>query len=174
MAWSGGRTMFAFAAMALVVSGCVDGDAGSFTLDDFPEAERAAVETIEKGSYSGYETPGFTGEVATNQAQWERLWAKHTSNEDPAPAAPSVDFTSKFVAAAFMGRQHSGGHAIDVVDVPFVDGKFHAGYATVRPGQDCMTAQAITYPFDIVAVDRMGVDDVDVVFHNAGKNTRDC
>lgn len=162
------------ATVALAASGCVDGGLADFSLDEFPEAERASFTTIDNGSYSGYETRGFRGEVAVNEAEWRSLWAKHTANQEPPPPAPEVDFASKFVAAVFMGQQHSGGHGIEIVDVPLVDGKFHAGYATMRPGKGCMTSQAVTFPFDIVAVDRMDAETIDVVFHNAGQNVREC
>ncbi len=163
------------ALLFLPIAGCVDGGGlGDLSLDEFAGADRASIETIAKGSYSGHETNGFRGEIATDQVGWESLWAKHTANQEPAPDAPEIDFSSQFVAAAFMGRQRTGGHAIQIVDMPVEDGKFHAGYATVRPGQDCITSQAITYPFHIAAVDRMNESTVDVVFHNAGQNVRDC
>lgn len=160
--------------VALAASGCVDGGLEDFSLDEFAEAERAGFEPIEKGSYSGHETRGFRGEVAVDEAEWRSLWTKHTANQEPPPPAPEVDFSAKFVVAVFMGQQRSGGHAIEVVDVPLADGKFHVGYATVRPGKGCMTSQAITFPFDIVAVDRMDAATIDVVFHNAGQNVREC
>lgn len=153
--------------VAVAMSGCVDGGAGSFTLEDDPEVPFVS---IENGSWSRYKTPGFHGEVATDGDEWRRLWAKHTSQHP----VPEVDFASQFVVAAFMGRQNTGGYAIDVVDMSLAEGTFHAGYVTVRPGPGCGTLQAVTYPFHFVAVDRMNATEIDVVFQDVGQNVREC
>lgn len=172
MTWVGGRWGLAAPLAVLFLAGCADAGLSDVSLDEFVGAPRADFEELAKGSYSEYRTNGFRAEVAENQVEWDALWVKHEGDSRSEP--PAVDFESQFVVALFMGKKMTGGYSIRVVDVPFADGKHHVGYATGRPGKDCMTAQAVTYPFHIVAVARMGADETSVVFHNAGQNDREC
>jgi len=80
------------------------------------------IETLAEGEISGlrYGDPTFAaGEVAlvADDPSYKTLWADHTSNVVPPPAAPAVDFATSFVVAAFQGYRVSNGYTIRVTDV---------------------------------------------------------
>jgi hypothetical protein len=78
-----------------------------------------------------------------------QIWAMaHGKGAPP----PDIDFSKEFVIAVFAGQQPTGGHSIvvaaviDALDTRIVDVKL------VKPGAGCMVTEALTTPYQIVAV----------------------
>lgn len=71
-------------------------------------------ETIAKGEISGYHLndPAFRGvrAVVRTPEAWARCWEANTSNIDPPPPLPPVDFQRSVVLIAVQGLRTSGGN----------------------------------------------------------------
>lgn len=88
----------------------------------------------------------------TSAAEWSRFWSTHSQG-----TAPTVDFSRETVAYVFAGERSNTCWAVrasEAVD----DG---AGFTTLRytlyqPGPNMMCGDAITYPYDIVALEGAG------------------
>lgn len=80
----------------LPLAGCGGGD------DEPRVVEALPFETVLAAAFSGVDA---VRQVAVNDdAAWAALWTAHTSNVDPAPARPAVDFRTRTVAAVFLGQ----------------------------------------------------------------------
>lgn len=107
--------------------------------------------------------------VCRTNSEFQTLWAKHTSLQMPTPPAPEIDFESSMVIGVFLGNCPSSGygvrtHAIDVYESGSSSGDAPEGIPagpaivvsveTEEPQEGVMTAQMITAPFQLLAVDQ--------------------
>ncbi len=85
--------------------------------------------------------------LITSQEGLTKLWKiVNTSVSEP-----KVDFTTHAVIAVFAGEQQTGGFQIRVAKIE--DGSMrNVVVALAKPGPDCMVAQMITTPYQIVTV----------------------
>jgi len=89
----------------------------------------------------------------TSQKELEELWGLVYGTERP--HMPHVDFDHEEVLAVFDGTHSSGGYEISVKEV-IDDGLTRTVYIThTRPGEECVTASAITSPYEIVTLPKM-------------------
>jgi hypothetical protein len=102
-------------------------------------AEGTDAEVEERKNFAAYDEDGLA-----------RLWAM-AYGED-APPVPSIDFASEYVIGVFAGEKATGGHAIRVASVTDENSLRNVGIAIERPAQGCMTTQALTRPFQVIAV----------------------
>lgn len=93
--------------------------------------------------------------VIRDAAEWAQFWNEATSNVQPRPAVPAVDFTTGMLVVATMGTRPSGGYAI-AVERAYEDagGRVHAEVLEVSPGAGCVTTAALTAPVAVVRVPR--------------------
>jgi len=93
-----------------------------------------------------------------SEADFDKLW-KETFNgvymPDPKPA---IDFSKKWVVAAFLGTVNTGGHSIEIKEI-----KQEGTTATVtlkhtKPGAGCMSSMAIEFPFVMATVNQLSSD----------------
>jgi len=83
----------------------------------------------------------------TSSDQLDELWNMLNATSTP----PKIDFSKQAVIAVFAGQQPSTGYAIKVSKV--VDSSARLVSITIaKPGDTCMTGQAFTAPFELVAV----------------------
>lgn len=89
--------------------------------------------------------------AAYTEEDFARLWTL-AYGEEGAPAMPAVDFEQEYVIGVFAGQKPSGGHDITVERVTDGNTLRTVAIRLVRPGAGCLTTQALTSPFEIIAV----------------------
>jgi len=109
-------------------------------------AQTAGPRTIEKGDQSNIEDAKQM--VVRTDAEWARLWQQH-SFDRPKPA---IDFTKETVIAVFMGSRPNAGFSTAVVSATEGGGALVIRYTETQPAKGALTAQVITFPYDIVAI----------------------
>ncbi len=86
-----------------------------------------------------------TNYLITTQSQLAELW---TFLKQP-PPVPTVDFSSKVVAAIFAGELPTTGYSIAVAAVEDA-GKRIVKVDIEKPDQSCVLAQSTTAPYQVV------------------------
>ena len=109
-------------------------------------AQTAGPRTIEKGDQSNIEDAKQM--VVRTDAEWARLWQQH-SFDRPKPA---IDFAKETVVAVFMGSRPNAGFSTAVVSATEGGGALVIRYTETQPAKGALTAQVITFPYDIVAI----------------------
>lgn len=117
-----------------------------------PSAKIENVRTIAKGAFSAIQEP--TTLVVSNQVQWAELWTRH-SKAIPTPPVPKIDFDKESVIFVSLGRKNSGGYSIAVDSIEQQEGGLVVHVSTKSPPRGSMSIQALTAPFDIVAVPKL-------------------
>lgn len=154
----GRATVLVVAMMSLLTTGCSGGgdDGGSdVTAGASGDAEDGPV--VDDGRRrqiaSGADGPPAVGEVvATSAEQWQEKWAA-TGATTAAPDVSEVDFDKEVAVGLFAGEKPSGGWRIDPDVNVRIQGRFAAiDYAVVGPGEGCMSSQALTSPYLVLAV----------------------
>ena len=107
--------------------------------------EEQPVRELASGSYSQQAEQRF--EFVTTRADWAPLWDRTARGP-----IPEVDFSRESVVAVFMGQRPTGGHAIRVEQVVREGPRLTVEVLLQAPGPDCMTTQALTQPYHMVAV----------------------
>lgn len=99
--------------------------------------------------------------VVHTDEEWRALWAAHAG---PEISPPSVDFTSRMVAAVFAGERPTPGHEIEIVDSDEDGAGLTLTVAEHRPPRGTVAAQILVSPFHIVSLPKY---DGDVRFADA-------
>lgn len=84
------------------------------------------------------------------EEDFARLWAMAYGTDGQ--AMPSIDFDSQYVIGVFAGQKPTGGHTIEVASITDASSIRTVSMALTRPGEGCMTLQALTSPFQLIAV----------------------
>lgn len=84
------------------------------------------------------------------EEDFARLWAMAYGTDTS--GMPSVDFDTQYVIGVFAGQKSSGGHTIEVASVTDADSIRTISMALTRPGEGCVVSQALTSPFQLIAV----------------------
>lgn len=129
--------------IAVFAAGCVSDRGG-------PQA--FAIRRLEKGSHSGVIEPRQV--VNKDEAGWRRLWGEHQPPGQPARPLPEIDFTKEMVILVAMGQRFSGGFTIEIEKVETSRGRLTIFVRPEAPPPGAMVTQALTAPFEIVAVPR--------------------
>ncbi|MEH1912928.1 protease complex subunit PrcB family protein [Nostoc sp.] len=115
--------------------------------------------TIARGSDSGYQSASQM--VIDNSERWIDLWQQHTSNAEPPPPIPQVDFTRYSVVAVFAGEQPTGGYSVEILSAET------SGSQTQERSPIAITVQyrqreagdfvteALTYPYHIIRIPKI-------------------
>jgi hypothetical protein len=112
-------------------------------------AEPPRLRTLAKGSFSGIAEA--KKEVLKDQAAWEKLWTKHTSAMKPGEKLPAVNFEKEVIIVVTMGRQRTGGYAIEILSAKEIDKHFQITIRKTLPKPGSMAIQALTAPFHFAA-----------------------
>ena len=91
--------------------------------------------------------------VVTSKADFEALWARHTSIYTPPEPVPDVDFDTDAVLCVFLGRQGSGGYGIRVAGVQDAAERLVTVESSAPPA-GAITTCALTQPFHLVRLKR--------------------
>ena len=143
----------------LIVGGC--SNAHTANGDDPGVGERAAADTTRLAiqpvegvdvSYTGIEEPRRA--LLRTEAEWRELWTALAAGRIPPPEPPVIDFASRMVIVAAMGRRPTGGYAISIEDVRATEDTLFVTVVETSPGAGCMTNQALTAPVAVVTVER--------------------
>ena len=131
-----------FLSITVFGSGCVTGSG----VGSFP------IRRLEKGAHSGVVEPRQV--VIKDKADWQRLWREHSSQSQPQQPIPEVDFAKEMAIFVAMGQQFSGGFAIEIEKMERSEGRLKIFVRHMAPGPGAMVSQALSTPFEIVAVPR--------------------
>ena len=124
-----------------------------------PSANDVPFTTIESGSNSGVNVR--QGVTIKDQAEWLALWRKHTSDLQPPPPMPAVDFSNEMVIAVFSGERKSGGYSIQVDNIRLAGNRLIAMVSESNPAPDSINMMMITQPYHMV---RLSKSTLPVVF----------
>lgn len=162
-------------ATILLVPGCIGLDAGQSLEADSDPVSPAPMDstngpgappptswpsaptfrTLKKESNWG-DDEASGGRIATDPVEWRELWNESEQNREPKTTPPPVDFQRAFVAAQLMGWQRSGGYDLTIKNVTFREGTYRIGYETSEPGSRCAVTLAITSPYHMIEISRVG------------------
>lgn len=87
-----------------------------------------------------------------SQEEYDSLWRMMYPTDGPTPG--NVDFEKQEVLAVFDGSHTSGGYSIEVASVEDSTTERTITIIHKEPGEHCVTTDAITSPFTLVAVAR--------------------
>jgi hypothetical protein len=113
-------------------------------------ADPLPIRTLVKGAFSGIQEP--KQEVIRDKTTWERTWTKHSASSKSAGKMPEIDFSKEMVIFVSLGRKNSGGYSIQVTKAEPMGDKLQITVSRTAPPAGAMTIQALTAPFQIVAV----------------------
>jgi hypothetical protein len=113
------------------------------------------IRNLSKGSFSGIDEA--KQEVLKDQATWEKWWSRHSVGSKPAEKLPNVDFEKEIVVAITMGRQRTGGYAVEILDARESNKRLQIKVKKTMPKPGGMAIQALTSPFHYVAIPKSGL-----------------
>lgn len=85
-----------------------------------------------------------------NAEELREVWYRALGPE--APAVPVIDFSTHHVLAVFAGEKPTGGYDVGVQSVVDTETAREVFVVRVEPGESCMNTQALTSPYQFVAV----------------------
>lgn len=116
-------------------------------------------EVIDWGDQSGYGEETYL--VVRTEAEWAKVWEKHTATRMPRTQHPEITFSKNMVICAFMGKRPTTGYGISVERI-WTDGEsIYVEIAKYSPPKNAIVGQALTYPYVFISLERT---DLEVVF----------
>jgi hypothetical protein len=112
------------------------------------QAAASPVRILDQGAQSGVHERRTV--AVDSAAEFSTLWRKHTSRP-----APTIDFARESVVALFLGTRNTSGYRVEIVGIDREASGSVVRYRETAPPADAITAQVITYPFVIAAVQRL-------------------
>ena len=109
---------------------------------------QASFTSLAKGDASGIET--MRQVTIRTAAEWQKLWNEHS----PDSKMPAVDFGSKMVVGIFLGSKPSAGYGVEIVNVRAEGSDLIVEYGQTQPPRGMLSAQILTEPFHLVAVNK--------------------
>jgi hypothetical protein len=110
--------------------------------------------TIEKGDQSNIDDAKQV--LVRTEAEWTKLWQQHS----PDHPKPSVDFSKEMVVAVFMGSRPNAGFSTTITAATAANGALLVRYKESMPAPGAVSAQILTFPYHIVAINKADVRDV--------------
>jgi hypothetical protein len=83
---------------------------------------------------------------------WANFWSELGVGDRPA-----IDFTRDIVVAVAAGQRPTGGYEIAVDQVRQSNGELTVEVVETSPGPNCMTAESLTQPVDVVVLPALTV-----------------
>lgn len=115
--------------------------------------------TIARGTDSGYQ--GASQMVIENSQQWINCWQQHSSNADPPPPIPQVDFNRYSVIAVFVGEKPTSGYSIEILSVETSGSQIQEQAPISIIVQHCQpkagdfVTEALTYPYHMIRISKI-------------------
>ncbi|HEY2830301.1 MAG TPA: protease complex subunit PrcB family protein [Thermoanaerobaculia bacterium] len=116
--------------------------------------EAPSTRTIEKGDQSHIDEAKQV--LVRTDAEWTALWQRHA----PDRPRPAVDFSKEMVVGLFMGSRPNAGFGTAVISATAGNGVLIVRYSETFPAPGRVSAQVLTFPYDLVAIPRAAVTDV--------------
>ena len=114
---------------------------------------------IDWGDRSGYMEETYL--IVRTEAEWAKVWEKHTALCIPKTQYPKITFSKNIVICAFMGQRPTTGYSISVERI-WTDGeRIHVEIAKYSPPKNAIVGQVVTYPYVFTSLERT---DLEVVF----------
>ncbi|HET9641376.1 MAG TPA: protease complex subunit PrcB family protein [Candidatus Paceibacterota bacterium] len=118
-------------------------------LPDSAASETVAFRTLESGGNAAkVADPKYY--AAYSQAGLLRLWSLAHGSDGTLP--PNVDFAKEYVIGVFAGQKPTGGYELRVTGVSETKTTRTVSVTLSRPGAGCLTTEALTSPYVIIAV----------------------
>jgi hypothetical protein len=108
--------------------------------------------TVDQGVFSGITDAREI--VARTEAEWETLWAEHTSYQNPPQERPEVDFATQMVVACTLGERVTGGYRIEVSRVRKSRAALVVTVRKTAPAAGDPVPEALTQPYHFVTLRR--------------------
>jgi hypothetical protein len=108
---------------------------------------------LAKGAFSGIHEP--KQEIIRDGSEWEKIWTKHSASARASGKIPAVDFNKEMIVLVTMGRQKTGGYAIEVAKVETAGERLKIFVKRTSPPPGAMAIQALTAPFHFVTVPKL-------------------
>ena len=112
-----------------------------------PDSVCTAYELIAKGSHSSEINQGY--KIVTSETELADLKRKIHSFD-----YLEIDYSKEMLIAIFKGRCNSGGHSIRIDTITYKNQGININVVLERPGYNCKTTKALTYPFAIYKLRR--------------------
>jgi hypothetical protein len=109
-------------------------------------------EVIDWGDQSGYNEETYL--VVKTEAEWAKVWAKHTAPHMPTTPYPEINFSKNMVICAFMGKRPTTGYSICIRRMWAEEERIHVEIAKSGPPENLMVSEVITYPYVCASVER--------------------
>lgn len=95
--------------------------------------------------------PSFdqTSDVGNMKSIWNKMYPSAVQ-----PPLPEVNFDTHEVVVFFMGQQGSGGYYFEMVSAADAVNGVNVTVKKISPGPECITTQALTSPFLMVAIEK--------------------
>ncbi len=107
---------------------------------------------LQSGDNGGFKSK--TNLVISTQEEFLKIWDQAFANYMNKETAPSIDFEKNVILLVALGQKTSGGHTIKVNSVVETKDNTVVNILETSPGKDCMTTEAITYPYQIVQIEK--------------------
>jgi PrcB C-terminal len=101
---------------------------------------------------SGYDEAAV--DVVRDATAWRLAWERLNARVRPQPALPAVDFATDMIVVVAMGRQPSGGYAIDIRSASVVGAGLEITVAEHAPASGAIRTSAITSPAAVAVMPR--------------------
>jgi hypothetical protein len=109
-------------------------------------------EVVDCGDQSGYNEETYL--VVKTEAEWAKVWAKHTALYMHTTPYPEINFSKDMVICAFMGKRPTTGYSISVRRIWTEEERIHVEIAKSDPPENLMVSEIITYPYVFASLER--------------------
>jgi hypothetical protein len=98
--------------------------------------------------------------VIKDQSAYDSFWAKNFENSEIPVEKPVINFSEKWVIAAFKGNVSTGGHDVEIKSIVQSDKNTVVTIKHIKPGQGCMSSMAEESPFLIATINHIITDQI--------------
>ena len=119
-----------------------------------PVQSAAPLRTIDQGARS--QITSSREVVVRTAAEWDSLWREH----QPAGQHAAIDFSKEMIVGVFLGSRPTAGYSVTIVSASEDAGVLRVRYRETPPLTDAITAQVITFPYQLVALPKSAAKDV--------------
>ncbi len=139
------------AAVLVLAAACVGNGVDDEEDDGFPVgAVVVPTDRLASEQYSGIEQR--QRRVIRSESEWSAFWAALYERQTPRPPRPDIDFDDEVAIVAALGERPTAGYAIEIGRVYRTPAGLVAEVVETAPAPDCVLAQAVTAPVDVVRV----------------------
>ena len=88
--------------------------------------------------------------------EWDALWRSHLPSRQPA----AIDFSKEMVVGVFLGSRPTPGYGVTIVSAVEEGNVLRVRYREASPSPDAISAQVITFPYQIVAIPKSAATEI--------------